>query len=253
MFESWGRVVYRAAAAGPGPRRDRGGGRGGLGHRGVRRAAVGAAASPPRAARASRRATWRRRAFGRDAGDVVVLYSSPRADRARRRLPRRRSPGPWPRCPPARCGRPRPTGPPARRSSPAPGGHATYAVLELAGGTDSARINDYDAIKGQLAAPGLRTQVGGQIPTEAAINNAGHLRHRPGRGHLHAGAADPAAGHLRQPGRGQPAAGHRRHRHPRLVHRAAAADPGHRRSRSTRSTSPRSSASAWPSTTACSW
>ncbi len=50
------------------------------------------------------------------------------------------------------------------------GGHATYAVLELAGGTDSARIKTYEAVRGLLAAPGLRTQAGGQIPTEAAIN-----------------------------------------------------------------------------------
>ena len=69
-----------------------------------------------------------------------------------------------------RCGRPRPTGPPAHPSSPASGGHATYAVLELAGGTDSARATNYQAIEGRLAAPGLSTQVGGQVPTMSAIN-----------------------------------------------------------------------------------
>jgi len=49
-------------------------------------------------------------------------------------------------------------------------GHASYAVLDLAGGTDSARIKAYEAIRGQLAAPGLTSRAGGQIPTEAAIN-----------------------------------------------------------------------------------
>jgi trehalose monomycolate/heme transporter len=49
-------------------------------------------------------------------------------------------------------------------------GRQTYAVLELAGSSDAARIKSYDAIEGKLTAPGLSTQVGGQIPTEAAIN-----------------------------------------------------------------------------------
>ena len=46
----------------------------------------------------------------------------------------------------------------------------TYAVLELAGGSDTARIANYNAIAGDFAAPGLTVQAGGQIPTEAAIN-----------------------------------------------------------------------------------
>ena len=50
------------------------------------------------------------------------------------------------------------------------GGHATYAVLELAGGTDSARTTNYQAIEAHLAAPGLSTQVGGLVPTMSAIN-----------------------------------------------------------------------------------
>ncbi|HEV2376755.1 MAG TPA: MMPL family transporter [Streptosporangiaceae bacterium] len=51
------------------------------------------------------------------------------------------------------------------------GGHDTYAVLRLAGSTDAAKIKTYQAISGQLAAPGLSEQAGGQIPTEQAINN----------------------------------------------------------------------------------
>jgi trehalose monomycolate/heme transporter len=48
--------------------------------------------------------------------------------------------------------------------------HETYAVLQLAGSSDGARTTSYDAIKGDLAAPGLRTLVGGNIPTGELIN-----------------------------------------------------------------------------------
>jgi trehalose monomycolate/heme transporter len=109
------------------------------------------------------------RAFGRDAGDVVVLYTSPRGSAV--------SP----------AGRSAITGTLARlphqqvesyatywtTRSPqfvSANGHATYAVLELAGATDAARITAFDAIRGRLAAPGLTTQAGGLIPTEQAIN-----------------------------------------------------------------------------------
>jgi RND superfamily putative drug exporter len=49
-------------------------------------------------------------------------------------------------------------------------GRQTYAVIELTGGSDAARIQSFDAIKDSLAAPGLTAEAGGQIPTEAAIN-----------------------------------------------------------------------------------
>jgi uncharacterized membrane protein YdfJ with MMPL/SSD domain len=49
-------------------------------------------------------------------------------------------------------------------------GHQTYAVIELTGNGDTGRIKSYDAIKDSLSAPGLTTQVGGVIPTESAIN-----------------------------------------------------------------------------------
>jgi RND superfamily putative drug exporter len=107
--------------------------------------------------------------FGRDAGDVVLLYSSSTqtvhspAYRAAvasslARLPRSRvlsATTYWT------------TGSPQFVS---PDGHVTYAVLELAGGSDAARIKTFDAIKGDFAAPGLTVLAGGQIPTEAAIN-----------------------------------------------------------------------------------
>jgi uncharacterized membrane protein YdfJ with MMPL/SSD domain len=109
------------------------------------------------------------RAFGRDAADVVVLYSSPRltvrdpafrtaVSRSLAALPARdvRSAATyWSTRSPQFAGA---------------GGHATYAVLELAGGTDSARAANYQAIKGRLAVPGVSTQVGGQVPTMSAIN-----------------------------------------------------------------------------------
>jgi trehalose monomycolate/heme transporter len=50
-------------------------------------------------------------------------------------------------------------------------GHETYAVLRLAGGNDAAQMKTYQAISGKLGVPGLTTAVGGQIPTELAINS----------------------------------------------------------------------------------
>ena len=44
-------------------------------------------------------------------------------------------------------------------------------MLRLAGGSDGAQMKSYEAISGKLAVPGLTAQVGGQIPTEQAINN----------------------------------------------------------------------------------
>jgi len=108
-------------------------------------------------------------AFGRDAGDVVVLYSSP--DQAVR------SPGFRSSVTRTLAGLPHgqvlsyqtywSTKSPQFISA---SGRETYAVLELAGADDAARIKSFDAIKGDLAAPGLQTQIGGFTPTEQAIN-----------------------------------------------------------------------------------
>jgi RND superfamily putative drug exporter len=49
-------------------------------------------------------------------------------------------------------------------------GHETYAVLQLAGADDAAKIKTFDSIENQLAAPGLTEHAGGQIPSEGAIN-----------------------------------------------------------------------------------
>ncbi len=168
MFESWGRVVYArrrlvlvlagiavAAAA-----------VWGTGVFGALQSAGGFTAPGSQSQQESDLAT---RAFGRDTADVVVLYSSPRltvrdaafraaVTRTLAALPRRdvRSAVTyWSARSPQFAGA---------------GGHVTYAVLELAGGTDSARTTNYQAIEGRLSAPGLSTEVGGQVPTMSAIN-----------------------------------------------------------------------------------
>lgn len=47
---------------------------------------------------------------------------------------------------------------------------ATYAVLRLAGADDRARRITFDAIRPQLAVPGLTVLIGGQTPAQKAIN-----------------------------------------------------------------------------------
>ena len=108
-------------------------------------------------------------AFGRDSGDVVVLYSSPTMSV--------RSPAFRAAVTHTLAGLPASrvestatywsTGSPQFVSA---GGRATYAVLELAGASDGARQTSYNAIKSRLDAPGLRTEVGGLVPTNEAIN-----------------------------------------------------------------------------------
>jgi uncharacterized membrane protein YdfJ with MMPL/SSD domain len=109
-------------------------------------------------------------AFGRDTGDVVVLYSSPTMSV--------RSPAFRAAVTHTLAGLPASrvestatywsTGSPQFVSA---SGRATYAVLELAGTSDGARQTSYNAIKSGLDAPGLRTEVGGLVPTNEAINN----------------------------------------------------------------------------------
>jgi trehalose monomycolate/heme transporter len=110
------------------------------------------------------------RAFGRDTADAVVLYRSdtmtvrdPAYQRAVTRalaaLPRGKVLSAvtyWTARSPLFVGA---------------GGHETYAVLRLAGGNDAAQMNTYRAISGKLGVPGLTVHVGGQIPTELAINS----------------------------------------------------------------------------------
>ena len=108
--------------------------------------------------------------FGRDAGDVVVLYSSP--------VQKVGSP-PFERAVTGtldRLSRVDVQSTETYWSTDSPcfvsaDGHQTYAVLELKGTSDAARQASYDAIRAELAAPGLHSEVGGSIPTDETINN----------------------------------------------------------------------------------
>jgi trehalose monomycolate/heme transporter len=107
--------------------------------------------------------------FGQDGGDMVLLYTSTTrtvrspAYKAAVAASLARLPGSrvqwaqtyWS------------TGSPEFVSS---NGRVTYALLELAGNSDAARIKSFDAIQRDFSAPGLTVLAGGQIPTEAAIN-----------------------------------------------------------------------------------
>jgi uncharacterized membrane protein YdfJ with MMPL/SSD domain len=168
MFDGWGRLVYRrrrlvlvialivvafAAAWGTGV---------------FGKLQSSGGFTPPNS-QSQRSSSLATAAFGRDAGDVVVLYSSPTASV--------RSPSFRAAVTHVLAGLPA-----SRVESTATywstgsaqfvsaSGRATYAVLELAGGNDAARQANYNAIKGSLDAPGLRTQVGGLVPTNEAIN-----------------------------------------------------------------------------------
>ncbi len=108
-------------------------------------------------------------AFGRDAGDVVVLYSS--------KTPTTASPSfrsavtsTLAALPHSRVISYATYWSTRSRQFVSASGHQTYAVLELAGSTDTARQDSYDAIKTQLGAPGLQSQVGGAVPTDETID-----------------------------------------------------------------------------------
>src|SRR5579863_7154848 len=108
-------------------------------------------------------------AFGRDAGDVVVLYSSKTLTTA---SPAFRSAvtstlAALPRGQAESYATYWSTG---SRQFVSASGHQTYAVLEMAGSSDTARQDSYDAIKAQLSAPGLVSQVGGAVPTDETID-----------------------------------------------------------------------------------
>ena len=168
MFETWGRVVYRRrrlvlAIAGIGLIFAAVWGTGVF----AKLQTAGGFNAP--SSQSQQETNLAARTFGRGSGDVVVLYSArtPIAASAADQAAVTRTLASLPR---------------SRVESYATywsthsaqfvsaSGRQTYAVIQLAGGTDAARIVNFDAIKSSLAVPGLRTQVGGFIPTEAAIN-----------------------------------------------------------------------------------
>ncbi|HEY3958134.1 MAG TPA: MMPL family transporter [Streptosporangiaceae bacterium] len=169
MFETWGRAVYRrrlvallialAAVAGAA-----------AWGTGVFGALQSSGGFTPPSSQSQHEANAAAAAFGRNAADVVVLYRSgtltvtdpayrDAVTRSLAALPHSRVTSTqtyWS------------TGSPAFAGA---GRHESYAVLQLAGGSDQARTSSYDAIKADLGVPGLRTVVGGTIPTEESINN----------------------------------------------------------------------------------
>jgi trehalose monomycolate/heme transporter len=108
-------------------------------------------------------------AFGRDAGDVVVLYSSKTLTTS---SPAFRSAvtSTLAALPHGQAESYATYWSTGSRQFVSASGHQTYAVIEMAGATDTARQASYDAIKAQLSAPGLRTQVGGAVPTNETID-----------------------------------------------------------------------------------
>jgi trehalose monomycolate/heme transporter len=117
-----------------------------------------------------REASLAARTFGRDAGDVVVIYSS-KTMTVRDAAFRSAVTSTLAALPHARVlsyATYWSTGSPQFVSR---GGQQTYAVIELTGRGDAGRITSFNAVHGELAAPGLTSAVGGFIPTEAAINH----------------------------------------------------------------------------------
>jgi uncharacterized membrane protein YdfJ with MMPL/SSD domain len=108
-------------------------------------------------------------AFGRDAGDVVVLYSSP-AETVAAPAFRSAVTGTLAALPRRAVASYATYWSTRSRSFVSASGRQTYAVIELAGASDTARQNSYDAIKSELGAPGLRSQVGGVVPTDETID-----------------------------------------------------------------------------------
>src|SRR5262245_3766322 len=109
-------------------------------------------------------------AFGRGAGGVVVLYSSPTQTVS---SPAFRSAvtgtlAALPHSEVASYATYWSTRSPQFVSA---SGRETYAVIELKAATHDARQKSYDAIKNKLGARGLRTQVGGTVPTFEAVGN----------------------------------------------------------------------------------
>ncbi len=169
MFETWGRIIFRrrrlvlvlaglgiviAAVWGTG----------------VFRALQSAGGFNVPGSQSQQEANLAQRAFGRDAGDVVVLYSS-KTTTVHDASYRRAVTSTLARLPASKVESVATYWSTRQPQFVSATGRQTYAVIELTGHSDAARISSYDAIEGKLPAPGLDTQVGGQIPTEAAINH----------------------------------------------------------------------------------
>src|SRR5215469_91301 len=169
MFESWGRFVFRrrrvvllvallviAVGAAWGT--------------GVFRALQSSGGFTPPTSESQQEARIANHAFGGDSADVVVLYTGNHHLTVGSAAYRAAVTNSLARLPASRVAAVQTywsTGNPRFVSED---GRVTYAAIELAGSSDSARTTNYVAIKNDFSAPGLTVGVGGQIPTEAAIN-----------------------------------------------------------------------------------
>src|SRR5215469_11595547 len=169
MFESWGRFVFRrrrvvllvallviAVGAAWGT--------------GVFRALQSSGGFTPPTSESQQEARIANHAFGGDSADVVVLYTGNHHLTVGSAAYRAAVTNSLARLPASRVAAVQTywsTGNPRFVSAD---GRVTYAAIELAGNSDSARTTNYDAIKNDFSAPGLTVGVAGQIPTEAAIN-----------------------------------------------------------------------------------
>src|SRR5262252_7855105 len=170
MFESWGRFVFRrrrlvllvallviAAGAAWGT--------------GVFRALQSSGGFTPPTSESQQESNIASHAFGRDSADVVVLYTGKGHLTVRSAAYRSAVTDSLARLPASRVTAVRTYWSTGSQRFASVNGRVTYAVLELAGSSDSARTANYNAIKNDFSAPGLTVRVGGQIPTETAINN----------------------------------------------------------------------------------
>src|SRR6266498_1662663 len=168
MFETWGRIVHRrrwlvlvialagvmiAAAWGTG----------------VFRSLRSSGGFTPPASQSQRASDVITHTFGRDSADVVVLYrsGSRTVDDPSYRAAVTGAVAALPRANVDSAQTYWSTG---SRQFVSAGRHQTYAVIQLKGANDDARKKSFDAIKGDLAAAGLSTKTGGQIPAQEAIN-----------------------------------------------------------------------------------
>jgi trehalose monomycolate/heme transporter len=168
MFEAWGRFIFRrrrlvlliaglaviAAAAW------------GTGVFGKLQSAGGFA---PPASQSQQEASLAARSFGPDAADIVLLYSSKdlTVSSPAYRSAVTGSLASLPRAYVVTAQTYWSTGSPRFAGA---GGHETFALLQLRGRGDQAKITSFKAIEPRLHAAGLTVRAGGQIPTEQAIN-----------------------------------------------------------------------------------
>jgi RND superfamily putative drug exporter len=117
----------------------------------------------------ARAAQQAKQAFGRQAADVVVLYSSPSltVDDTAFRTSTQRTLAALPERYVARTTSYWNTKAPQLVSTDR---HATYVVLELTGADGDARQDALAAIQDQVAAPGLTTRVGGEVAIDRDID-----------------------------------------------------------------------------------